>query len=95
VEGRRGPRERGPVMAVWPTADVANSLYNIKTMVYENPEITWRTLYRPSTPISRAMDAVGRKAAKFPQVRGNDRLDGPELAGAEVLDFYALETKKI
>jgi hypothetical protein len=30
----------GPVMAVLATADVANSLYNIKTMVYENHELT-------------------------------------------------------
>jgi len=30
----------GPVIAVLATADVANSLYNIKTMVYENKEIS-------------------------------------------------------
>jgi len=92
VEEGGAPVNVGPVMAVLATADVANSLYNIKTMVYEKKEITMDQLITAIDANFEGYDALREKLRNSPKY-GND-LDGPDSLAREVLDFYALETKK-
>lgn len=82
----------GPVLAILGTADIANSLYNIKTMVYENKEITMDELLKAIDADFEGYELLREKLRNSPKY-GND-LDGPDFLAREVLDFYALETKK-
>lgn len=92
VEEGGAPVNVGPVMAVVGTADVANSLYNIKTMVYENKEITMDELLKAIDANFEGYELLQQKLRNSPKY-GND-LDGPDSLAREVLDFYARETKK-
>ncbi len=92
VEEGGAPVTVGPVMAVLGTADVANSLYNIKTMIYENKEITLDELLTAIDANFEGYELLREKLRNSPKY-GND-LDGPDSLAREVLDFYALETKK-
>ncbi len=92
VEEGGAPVNVGPVMAVLGTADVANSLYNIKTMVFENKEITMDELLKAIDADFEGYELLRQKLRNAPKY-GND-LDGPDFLAREVLDFYAQETKK-
>lgn len=92
VEEGGAPVNVGPVMAVLATADVANSLYNVKTMVYENKEITMDELCKALDANFEGYELLREKLRNSPKY-GND-LDGPDSLAQEVLDFYARETKK-
>jgi pyruvate-formate lyase len=92
VEEGGAPIMVGPVTAVLGTADVANSLYNIKTMVYEKKEITMDELCKALDANFEGYELLREKLRNSPKY-GND-LDEPDFLAREVLDFYAEETKK-
>ncbi len=92
VEEGGAPVTVGPVMAVLGTADVANSLYNIKTMVYEKKELSMDELLKALEADFEGYEVLREKLRNAPKY-GND-LDGPDSLAREVLDFYATETKK-
>ncbi len=92
VEEGGAPVTVGPVMAVLGTADVANSLYNIKTLVYEKKEVAMDELVKAIEADFEGCEVLREKLRNAPKY-GND-LDGPDSLAREVLDFYAVETKK-
>jgi choline trimethylamine-lyase len=92
VEEGGAPVNVGPVTAVLATADVANSLYNVKTMVFENREITMNDLCKALETNFEGYELLREKLRNSPKY-GND-LDGPDSLAQEVLNFYARETKK-
>ena len=93
VEQGGAPVSVGPVTAVMGTADVANSLFNIKTLVYENKEITMDELCKALDADFEGYESLRQQLRNSPKY-GND-LDGPDFLARDVLDFYATETKKL
>ena len=93
VEEGGAPVTVGPVTAALGTADVCNSLYNIKTLVYDKKEITMDKLQKVLDANFEGYDILRQKMRDLPKY-GND-IDDVDHIAVDVLDFYACETKKL
>lgn len=93
VEEGGAPVTVGPVSAVLATADLANSLYNIKSLIYDKKELTWDQLLKALDANFVGYETLREKLRNTPKY-GND-LDEVDSIAREVLGYYVEETKKL
>ena len=93
VEEGGAPVNVGPVTAALATADVTNSLYNIKTLIYDKKEVTMDELCKALDANFEGYELLRQKLRNTSKY-GND-IDDVDSLAVKVLDFYAEETKKL
>lgn len=93
VEEGGAPVTVGPVTAALATADVSNSLYNIKKLIFETKEISMDQLLEAIDADFEGYEILQQRLRNTPKY-GND-IDEVDTIAVEFLDYYADETKKL